>query len=286
LDEIQKNKLPVPTQDEYQEALKKSYSVYGIDPKQAYEDHKKEIAKMDAAREAANAAHERANQAQGLENVWYTLANMRGGRASDALANSAIAGQKRVDEQRSAEEAYQQQNLTNMMKQQAVKQALDDAQVALARGDFKGYQDAKAKAQEINASRDNTYISGLGHLATNWETNQTRRENAAESLAMRKQLAQNQQQQHEDTAKELDFKIRSGQATALETNIANELGGLDKAYANTFDPKEKARIDARRQALYKVLDAAREQVTSNAGIKTSAPAAVPGNRPPLSSFGG
>lgn len=236
IEELKKAKRPEPTQDEYQAALRKSYESYGVDPKQAYEDHKKELAKIDAAREAANAAHERANKAQGLENVWHTLANMRGGRASEALGNSAIAGQRRVDEQRAAEEAYQQQNMTNMAKQQAARQALDDAQIAFARGDYKGYQDSLDKARTLNLGADTAVSQGLGRLATNYETNQTRRENAQIADATRRENAKLAQMTHADAlAARMDQREADRDAALNKTAATLAMSAAQKAIADPMN---------------------------------------------------
>jgi len=208
----------------------------GVDRKQIYETHKNALAQIDAAREAANAAHERANKAQGLENVWYTLANMRGGRASDALANSAIAGQNRVDQQRAAEETYQQQNMVNMMKQQAAKQALDDAQIALSRGDFKGWQDNTTKAKEINAGIYKAGLETLTSSANRAETVQGRKEIAADNLAMRRQLAQGQQQQHADAMQQrMDQKEADREAGFSKQAMSLAMGAATKALADPMN---------------------------------------------------
>jgi hypothetical protein len=140
--------------------------------KTPFEEHDKALAALEKMQAENHARHQAENEKQGLENVWSRLASMQGGTASQALANSQIAGQRRIDDQRAAEEAYQQKRYEDAQKLEDLRYHNNAAKL-----DYfdKNYNGAFSNAQAVQKGSTDllkdklmglgSLASGLGHVA-------------------------------------------------------------------------------------------------------------------------
>jgi hypothetical protein len=142
---------------------------YGVDPVKSFTDAKAELDRIDQARQAAVDAHQKVNEAQGLENLWHYLMSVRGATIGQGLANAGRSTQDVVNQQRANDEAFNQRDLLNREGIATSREHLNEAQAALAAGDFKGYMDAVNKAHDTNATINHANIQGVDAMARTFD---------------------------------------------------------------------------------------------------------------------
>lgn len=179
-------KSDVPaTMSDYLKQQREGLAAQGI-TSLPFAEQRNRISEIESRRAKEDAAREEQLKQRPLDELVSFLTSAKGGRASQALRTGTEGASALQAENRAQDIAHQKMRDEQSMKMLEIKSLNDRAELELAKGNIDGYQRLKAEAAKREQEWQQHVISGAASGFQTMEQARTRRQNASDAAANRK----------------------------------------------------------------------------------------------------